>query len=131
PTATSCPTSRPGPPPLIWRTKHDLQVAVDQDIADQADLREQLVTPDNVKRARQAPQLSVYTYRGNVYTYLDFNLRSADDTTKPHALFGDRELRRALTMAVDRASMLTSALGDLAKLPPGPMSALLRTWDPD
>jgi peptide/nickel transport system substrate-binding protein len=34
-------------------------------------------------------------------------------------------------MAVDRASLVKSALGDLAKVPPGPMSALLWIWDPD
>jgi peptide/nickel transport system substrate-binding protein len=34
-------------------------------------------------------------------------------------------------MAVDRASLLKSALGDLAKVPPGPMSALLWIWNPD
>jgi peptide/nickel transport system substrate-binding protein len=122
---------RPGVRRLIWRFTPNLQVAVQQVIADQADIREQLVTPDNVKRAREAQQLSVYTYRGNVYTYLDFNFRSPDDSTKPHPLFGDRDVRRALTMAVDRASLLKSALDDLAKVPPGPMSALLWIWDPD
>jgi hypothetical protein len=85
---------RPGIRRLIWRFTPNLQVAVQQVIADQADVREQLVTPDNVKFARAAQQLSVYAYRGNVYTYLDFNFRASDDTTKPHPLFGDRELRR-------------------------------------
>jgi peptide/nickel transport system substrate-binding protein len=122
---------RPGIRRLIWRITPNLQVAVQQVIADQADVREQLVTPENVERARAAQQLSVYTYRGNVYTYLSFNQRSPDDTTKPNPLFADRELRRALSMAVDRASLLKSALGDLAKVPPGPMSALLWIWDED
>jgi len=89
------------------------------------------VTPDNVARARAAQQLAVYTYRGNTYTYLTFNQRSPDDTTKPHPLFADRDLRRALSMAVDRATLLKSELGDLAKVPPGPMSELLWIWDPD
>ena len=122
---------RPGIRRLIWRFTPNLQVAVQQVIADQADVREQLVTPDNVQRAREAKQLSVYTYRGSVFTFLSFNERSPDDSTKPHPLFGDRELRRALTMAVDRASLLKSALGDLAKVPPGPMSELLWIWDAD
>ena len=122
---------RPGVRRLIWRFTPNLQVAVQQVIADQADIREQLVTPENVERARAAQQLSVYTYRGNVYTYLIFNQRSQDDTTKPHPLFADRELRRALSMAVDRASLLKSALDGLAQVPPGPMSALLWIWDPD
>lgn len=116
---------------LIWRFTPNLQVAVQQVIADQADVREQLVTPDNVKRAREANQLAVHTFVGNVYTYLSFNQRSPADSTQPHPIFVDREVRRALSMAVDRASLLKSALGDLAKVPPGPMSALLSwIWDP-
>src|SRR5216117_1551003 len=122
---------RPGIRRLIWRFTPNLQVAVQQAIADEADVREQLVTPENVERARAAKQLAIYTYRGNVYTFLSFNQRAPDDTTKPHPIFADREVRRALAMAVDRASMVKSALGDLAKVPPGPMSALLWIWDPD
>jgi len=123
---------RPGIRRLIWRFTPNLQVAVQQVIADQADIREQLVTPDNVNRAREAKQLAVYTYIGNVYTYLSFNLRSQADSTLPHPIFSDRDVRRALVMAVDRASLLKSALGDLAKVPPGPTSELLSwIWDPD
>lgn len=122
---------RPGIRRLIWRFTPNLQVAVQQVVSDQADVREQLVTPENVERARQAQQLALYTFRGNVYTFLTFNERSPDDTTKPHPLFADRDLRRALSMAVDRATLLKSALGDLAKVPPGPMSELLWIWDPD
>jgi peptide/nickel transport system substrate-binding protein len=123
---------RPGIRRLIWRFTPNLQVAVQQVIADQADVREQLVTPDNVKRAREAKHLAIYSYVGNVYTFLSFNQRSPDDTSKPHPIFSDREVRRALAIAVDRASLLKSALDDVAKVPPGPMSALLSwVWDPE
>jgi len=122
---------RPGIRRLIWRFTPNLQVAVTQVIADQADVREQLVTPDNVQRARAAPQLKLQTFRGNVYTYMGFNLRASGDTSKPHPIFSDREVRRALSMAVDRASLVKSALGDLGKVPPGPMSSLLWIWDPE
>src|SRR5216110_2912188 len=121
----------PGIRRLIWRFTPNLHVAVQQVIADQADIREQLVTPDNVEQARAAQQLAVYPFRGNVYTYLCFNQRASDDTATPHPIFADREVRRALSMAVDRASLVKSALGDLGKVPPGPMSSLLGIWDPD
>jgi len=122
---------RPAIRRLIWRFTPNLQVAVTQVIADQADVREQLVTPENVERARAAQQLTLYPFRGNVYTYLSFNLRASGDTSMPHPIFGDREVRRALTMAVDRARLVKSALGDLGKVPPGPMSSLLWIWDPE
>jgi peptide/nickel transport system substrate-binding protein len=122
---------RPGIRRLIWRFTPDLGVAVTQLIADQVDVREQLVTPEMINRVRAAPQVKLYPYPGNIYTYMVFNLRANGDTTKPHPIFGDREIRRALTMAVDRASLVKSTLGDLGKVPPGPMSSLLWIWDPD
>jgi len=122
---------RPGIRRLIWRFTPTLPVAVTQVIAGEADVREQLVTPENVERARAAPHLNVITYRGNVYTYLGFNLRANGDTSQPHPIFADRDVRRALSMGVDRALLVKSALGELGKVPPGPMSELLWIWDPN
>ena len=122
---------RPGIRRLIWRFTPDLGVAVTQLVADQVDVREQLITPEMIRRARGATQLKLYPYSGNVYTYLLFNLRANGDTAQPNPIFGDREVRRALTMAVDRASLVKSTLGDLGKVPPGPMSSLLWIWDPE
>jgi peptide/nickel transport system substrate-binding protein len=114
---------RPGIRRLIWRFTPNVQVAVTQLIADQADVREQLVNPENIERTRAAQQLTLYPYRGNTYGYLAFNLQNP--------IFADREVRRALAMAVDRASLAKSALGDVGKVPPGPMSSLQWIWDPE
>jgi peptide/nickel transport system substrate-binding protein len=116
---------------LIWRFTPDLGVSVTQLIAGEADVREQLVTPENVNRVRAAQHLTLYPYRGNTYGYLVFNLRANGDTSKPHPLFAERDLRRALTMAVDRANLVRSRLEELGKVPPGPMSSLLWIWDPE
>lgn len=122
---------RPGIRRLIWRFTPDLQVAITQVVADQADGREALYTPENIARARAAQQVTLYPYRGNVYAYLGFNLAANGDTTQPHPIFADREVRRALTMAVDRARLIKSVFGDFAKVPPGPMSQLWWIWDPE
>jgi peptide/nickel transport system substrate-binding protein len=122
---------RPAIRRLIWRFTPDLQVAVTQVVADQADGREALYTPENIARVRAAPQVTLYPYRGTTYAYLGFNLAANDDTTQPHPIFGDREVRRALTMAVDRARLVKSVFGDFAKVPPGPMSQLWWIWDPE
>jgi peptide/nickel transport system substrate-binding protein len=122
---------RPAIRRLIWRFTPDLQVAVTQVVAGEADAIEYLLTPDNVGRARAAQQLTLYPYRGSTYAYLGFNLAANGDTTQPHPIFGDRQVRRALSMAVDRARLLKSVFGDLAKVPPGPMSQLWWIWDPE
>jgi len=116
---------------LIWRFTPDQQVAVTQLIAGDADAVEVLVTPDNVQRACADARLACYPYKGSAYGYVGFNLAAPGDSTKPHPLFGDRELRRALFMTVDRGALLHNVFGDLAKVPPGPMSQLSWTWDPE
>lgn len=122
---------RPAISRLIWRFTPDVQVAVTQVIANEADVREQLVSPENVERVRAAQHISLYPYRGNVYGYLAFNLRANGDTGAPHPLFAERDVRRAISMAVDRARLVRSTLGELGKVPPGPMSPLLWIWDPE
>src|SRR2546425_10050387 len=71
------------------------------------------------------------SYPGALYGFLGFNLSTGGDTTKPHALFGDRRLRRALTMAVDREGLRKSVWEDLAHVPPGPLARLWWIWDPE
>src|SRR5439155_255137 len=101
---------------LIWRFTPNLQVAVTQVIAGDADAVEVLGPPDNVKRAQVAANLALYPYRGELYGFLAFNLSTNGDTTKPHPLFGDRQLRRALAMAVDREGLRKSVWGDLPQV---------------
>src|SRR5438309_17660 len=114
---------------VIWRLTPDLQVAVTQLVADQADAIEVLGPPDNLKRAQGAPQLTLYPYRGATYAYLGFNLAANGDSSRPHPLFGDRELRRALVMAVDRERLRQNVWGDAARVPPGPLPELWWIWD--
>src|SRR5439155_1710500 len=107
-------------------TARDTQV-----IAGDADAVEVLGPPDNVKRAQVAANLPLYPYRGELYGRLAFNLSTNGDTTNPHPLFGDRQLRRALAMAVDREGLRKSVWGDLAQVPPGPLARLWSIWDPE
>jgi peptide/nickel transport system substrate-binding protein len=115
---------------VIWRFTPNLQVAVMQVAAGDADAIEVLGPPDFVKQARGAAQLATYPYKGGSYGYLGFNLAAPDDSTRPHPLLADRRLRRALTLAIDRERLLRSVFGDLAKVPPGPLSQLSWIWDP-
>src|SRR2546421_11364125 len=67
--------------------------------------------------ARADTALATYPYKGSAYGYVGFNLAAPGDSTKPHPLFGDRDLRRALVMATDRERVLRNVFGDLAKVP--------------
>jgi peptide/nickel transport system substrate-binding protein len=122
---------RPGIRRLIWRFTPDMQVAVTQLLANQADVREQVTGPENLERLRTAQHLTLLPYRGNTYGFLGFNLAANGNPTAPHPIFADREVRRALTMAVDRAKLVKSVLGDFGRVPPGPMSMIYWIWDPE
>src|SRR6266516_534770 len=116
---------------LIWRFTPNLDVAVTQLIAGQADAIEVLGPPANVGRVHAVASLATYPYAGNTYGFLAFNLRATGDTSAPHPLFGNRDLRRAVVMALDRDGMLHNVWGggDLAAVPPGPMPRLWSLWD--
>src|SRR5258705_2639584 len=116
---------------VIWRFTPNLQVSVVQVVGGDADAVEVLGPPDFVRQAQAAPQLATYPYKGQAYGYLGFNFAAPGDSSHPHPLFSDRRLRRALVMAIDREPLRRSVFGDLAKLPPGPMSQLSWIWDPE
>jgi peptide/nickel transport system substrate-binding protein len=115
---------------LIWRFQPDLAAAVNQVLAGESDALELLLTPDNVRRARETPHLALYSYPGLQFGYLGFNLRANGDTARPHPIFGDRDVRRALAMAVDRERLLRNTLGELGRVPPGPIPTLWPLWEP-
>src|SRR5712691_7125177 len=113
---------------LIWRFTPDPQTALTQLVAGEADALEFLGAAANVERARGAPQLAVYPYRGTAYGYLGFNLTAAGDPSRPHPIFGDRDVRRALSLAVDRERLKESVFHDLALVPPAPVPQAWPLW---
>src|SRR5260370_6839284 len=91
---------------VIWRFTANPQAPVRLLTPGDADPIAVPVTPDNVRLARADTVLTVYPYKGNVCGDLGFNLAAPGDSTKPHPLFGDRELRRALPLAAGRPGLL-------------------------
>jgi peptide/nickel transport system substrate-binding protein len=109
---------------LIWRFTSDLNTAITQVVAGEADAVEVLLTPANIKRAQEAGHLTLYPYAGPTYTFLRFNFRANGDSMRPHPIFADPDVRRALVLATDRPRMLQSVFAGHAKIPPGPMPQL-------
>jgi peptide/nickel transport system substrate-binding protein len=57
--------------------------------------------------------------------FIWFNQRNPDDTTQVHPLLTDREVRRALVLGLDRATMAKAIYGQYAKVPSVPVAAAL------
>jgi peptide/nickel transport system substrate-binding protein len=107
---------------LVWRVVSDIPTAVTQLVAGEVDALQILITPPNIARARAAEHLTVYPYAGTAYGFLGFNLRANGDPARPHPIFADPDVRRALIFATDRERMVQSVFAGAAKLPPAPIS---------
>lgn len=103
---------------VIWSIAPEMASLVQRLFAGDADFLEALPPPD-VAEAAKRPELRLLLRSGFDYAYMGFNLRDGA-LDRPHPLFGDRALRRALAMAVDREAMRRSVFDSAARLGLGP-----------
>jgi peptide/nickel transport system substrate-binding protein len=80
----------------------------------------EILRPDQLDQVRKTPTVQAKPYGGLDYGFLQLNLRDPKRHAAPNALFGDRALRRALAMSLDRASMVRNVYDTLASVPFGP-----------
>ena len=120
-----------GPPRLsrvIWSIAPDFNTAVTRFLSGETDFFEQL-RPENLAELARHPELRTKQYRGLAYSFAQFNLRDPANHSRPHPIFGSRELRRALTMATDRATIVRSVYDSLALPALGPTLRAYPTTD--
>ncbi|HJP85435.1 MAG TPA: ABC transporter substrate-binding protein, partial [Gemmatimonadaceae bacterium] len=86
--------------------------------------------PSDLAELSRHRALRVLVRPGMDYVFMRFNLRDPADTSKPHPLFKDRELRRAITMATDRRALARNLLDTFATVPVGPTVRAYPTTDP-
>jgi peptide/nickel transport system substrate-binding protein len=125
--ADSAGPDRPELRRAIWRFTTDPDAALNLVLSHEADLLETAIGPERARRAAADSTLRLISYPSAAYGFLGFNLQDRQ-RRGPHPILGEREVRRALTMAVDRSVLARSVFGDDAKAPPGPMSRLLWIW---
>ncbi len=97
-------------------------------LSGEADFLEQLAPPDFAQLAAN-PDVRAQPYGGFDYGFLQFNTRDPRNAAAAHPLFADVALRRALTLAVDRATLVRSAFDTLARPAIGPFSRTQWTAD--
>ena len=103
---------------VIWLFSPEMTTAVQQLFSGDADFIETL-SPGDVTDAAKHPKVRVQLLPAFSYNFLVFNLRDGA-SDRPHPIFGDRNVRRALTMALDREAMVKSALDSLGTVGLGP-----------
>ena len=113
---------RPGIRRVIWRfTGGDPPAALRLLLSGDADLLNYLWAEAQTEVEASADARVVPYLSSTTYSYLAFNFLSPEDPTRPHPLFGDRRLRRAVTMAVDRGAVVRAVDGPDGVLARGPM----------
>ena len=114
---------------LIWRFAGDPDAALNLVLAHEADLLEAVGSPERVERVTGDSALRVLSYPAAAYGFLGYNLGGSAARRLGGSALTNREVRRALNQAVDRAAIARTIYGAGAKAPPGPMSQLLWIWD--
>jgi len=112
---------------LVWRFMPDPDAALDLVLSHEADVLESVVGADRLRRLSNDDSIVQVRYPSAAYGFLGYHLATEPD--KPQAILGDRRIRRALTLAVDRSTVARSVYGNDVKVPPGPMSQVLWIWD--
>jgi peptide/nickel transport system substrate-binding protein len=113
---------------VVWTFVPGPDAALLSVLSGEADVFEN-VTPDAMKRIASHETVKALAYPSPNYGYLGFNMRDPKNPDRPHALFADRGLRRALAMGIDRKTLLRNAYDSLAYLGSGPFSRLLPNAD--
>lgn len=113
---------------VIWSISPDFNTAVTRFLSGEADIFEAL-RPEHMAEVAKNPALRVATFTSVDYLFAAFNLRDQTNKARPHPIFGSRDLRRALTMAVDRAAIVKSVYDTLAEPALGPMVRAFATTD--
>ncbi|HEX9607113.1 MAG TPA: ABC transporter substrate-binding protein, partial [Gemmatimonadaceae bacterium] len=114
---------------IIWSFSPDFNTAVTKLFAGDADLFDAL-RPENLRQLAREKNLRPIILPGMDYAFLRFNLRDPANKDRPHPLFGDRELRRAIAMTINRATLVRSVLDTFALVPVGPIVRAYPTTDP-
>ncbi|MFN2398383.1 MAG: peptide ABC transporter substrate-binding protein [Gemmatimonadaceae bacterium] len=106
---------------IIWTISPDYTASITKLFAGEADFHE-TIRAENMAELARNPSLKTMQYSSLDYVFLAFQLRDhgKSGAGRPHPIFGNREVRRALTMAVDRQRLVSNVLDSLGRVGVGP-----------
>ena len=95
-------------------------------LAGDADAMDNIPIPiTNYARVKATGHLRTVEVPSPNLGYLLFNQRDPKARDKPHPILADRDVRRALILALDRSLLVRAVLGQYGSVPFGPVSAQL------
>jgi len=114
---------------VIWSVSPDYTAAVTKVFGGDADVFEGL-RPEDLSKPARHPNVRPILLPGMDYAFLRFNLSDPANKSRPHPLFGNRDLRRAITMSLNRATLVRNLFDTFALVPVGPTVRAYAVTDP-
>jgi len=100
---------------LVWRVTTSQESRLNLLLSGEADVLEDIIPPvANLALLAKRPSIRLAHFPSMAVNYLLFNERSPADTSRPHAIFSDADVRRALAIGLDRATMSKAIFGKYA-----------------
>jgi peptide/nickel transport system substrate-binding protein len=115
---------------VIWTVAPEFNTAATRFLSGEADVFE-FLRPEHIADIAHSTERRVVVYPSLDYGFVQFNLRETRYSRRPHRLFGDRTLRIALSLAIDRKSMVQNVFDTLALVSIGPTSRASPFADPE
>jgi peptide/nickel transport system substrate-binding protein len=117
---------RPGIERVIVQVATSPEARLNLLLAGEADAMDNIPPPiTNYGLVRAKRHLRTVAVPSSNLGYLLFNQRDPKDREKPHPILTDRDVRRALVLALDRNLLVRAVLGQYGRVPFGPVSAQL------
>jgi peptide/nickel transport system substrate-binding protein len=116
---------RPGPRSVVFLIARDASTRLNLLLSGDADVVDNVYQFSEPSRLLTHDRFKTYPLPSLSVGYLLFNHRDPSDTARPHPILGDVAVRRALTLALDRAAIVRAALGPSSLVPGGPVSPVL------
>ncbi len=115
---------------VIFLLAADPEARVNLVLNGTVDVLESIYAMPNPARLEHLPAFLYYPVPGLQLSYITMNLRNPADTSQPHPLLADADLRRALVLLLDRRKIARGAYGPMTGVPNGPVSSIVgRTLD--
>jgi peptide/nickel transport system substrate-binding protein len=111
---------RPNLDRILWTIAPEYTASAARLFSGEADFIEYL-RPETVEELQKHPELTMTRFGSLDYGFMWFNLRDPRNNTRPHPIFGDVGVRRALSMAVDREKAVKNVLKELGFVGVGPL----------
>lgn len=111
---------------VIFRKATDAEARLNMLLGGEADATENIpAPPSNLARVSADKDLRIIPVPSPTLGYLLFNQRDPRNRALPHPILSDRDVRRAIGLAIDRRLILRAVLGNAGEIPYGPTSTIL------